>query len=137
MAIHAGKGTVFQVSINSSYVPVGQVVTIGGPDATVGTVETTDLDATMRTFAPTIGDAGSVNFTCNYDPANQGQAYLSGLVASPSTVTCKIIFPTTTKFYQFGAVLTQFARGGVTVDNIHTIDVGLKLSSTFTSPTTA
>jgi hypothetical protein len=136
MPVHAGKGTVFQVSVNSSFIPVGQVTSIGGPDASVGTFEVTNLDSSMREFTPTIGDGGSASLNVNYDPTNAGQAFLQGLVATPSTISCKIIFPTTTRFMTFGGVLTGFAAGPITVDNIHTRDIGIKISGSITVPTT-
>lgn len=136
MAFVAGKGTTLSVSVNSTFISVGQVVSISGPSANVGTYEVTDLDSSMRAFTPTIGDGGDISMACNYDPNNQAQAFLQGLIASPSTVSFRLVHPTTTKFLSAGGVLTGFGRGSVTVDNVHTVDISIKLSGSITVPTT-
>lgn len=139
MANYGGKGTQLQVSIASTFVPLGQLVSAGGPTGEMGTREVTHLDSSAREFAATILDGGEVSGSLFVDFANQSHQYMMGKVytATPSTgEAMKLVFSTTTKTMTFTAIPTAWPFGGFEVDGTATVDFGMKVTGLPTMPTT-
>lgn len=141
MANFPGKGTILQVAASStgSYSAVSQVQTIEGPSAEMGTREITHLGSVAREFAPTIVNGGTITAGVIYDPSNAGQALIQQTVHTtgvPSSLFWKVIFSTTTKFFAFEGIPTQFAISGVTVDDTVLANLGIQVSGLTTLPTT-
>jgi hypothetical protein len=83
MAVIPGLGTLLKVTITSVLTAVGQRVSIDGPEMSVGTAETTNLDSAWKTFRPTIPDGGTLSGTLQYDPKDTGHTFLFTLISSP------------------------------------------------------
>lgn len=139
MANYGGKGTQLQVTINSTFLAIGQITELTGPSGEMGTREVTHLDSSAREFAATILDGGEVSGTLLYDANGQAAAYFSGKVytATPSTgEAMKLVFSTTTKTLPFTAIPTAFGFTGFNVDGTASAEFGMKVSGLPTLPTT-
>jgi len=134
MATFIGKG--FTLSIAGT--TIGQVVSWSGPDMSYGTVETTDMSSTIRTFAGTIQDGGTAELTVNWDPDTAGSINHGTLLSTfkagaavalagdvPGVATADVITSA-------AAILTSFRVLGVTVDSIWQVSVGVKFSGDVT-----
>lgn len=141
MANFPGKGTLLQVALSStaSYNTVSQVQNIEGPSAEMGTREITHLASFAREFAPTIVNGGTVTAGIIYDPTNAGQMMIQSAVHTtgvPTSLAWRVVFSTTTKFFAFEGVPTQFSISGITVDDTVMANVGIQVSGVTTLPTT-
>ena len=129
------KGLGSQLVLNST--KIAQVTSLTPPQIEIGTVETTDLDATWRTHIATIGDGGTVSASVNYDPTTATHQNLTDLLTTPTTKAWKVTLSDTDLFFAFGGILTNFSPGAVTVDGLHTADVSIRVTGTVTMPATA
>lgn len=132
-----GRGTVLQLSVASSYMPIAQVVDITGPGAEIGTREVTNLSSTAAEFYPTILDPGEVTANIFYDPAELTHADLTNLLTTPTTASWKIVFPTTTFVISFGGSLTTFEQNGMDVEGTLGASLTITLTGAITWPSTA
>ena len=134
MATFIGKG--FTLSIAGT--TIGQVVSWSGPDMSYGTVETTDMSSTIRTFAGTIQDSGTAELTVNWDPDTAGSinhpTLLSTFKAGVAVALAGDVPGVTTSdvITSASAILTSFRVLGVTVDSIWQVSVGVKFSGDVT-----
>ncbi len=135
MATFIGKG--FTLSIAGT--TIGQVVSWSGPDMSFGTVETTDMSSTIRTFASTIQDSGTAELTVNWDPETAGSinhpTLLSTFKAGAAVALAGDVpgvGTTADVITSAAAILTSFRVLGVTVDSIWQVSVGVKFSGDVT-----
>jgi len=140
MANYGVKGTVLQVSISSTYTSVGQIRSIDGPGMTMNTREVTHLLSATKEYEATIGDPQEFKLSVLFDNVDQAQNLLLQRTTTPSTVlggdTFRIVFPTTTKFFQFQGVVTEFSPKGGDVEGTWMADVGIRPTRAITYPTT-
>jgi len=138
------KGCQLQIAHPSTvFVAVGQVQSLTGPSAEMGTRDVTHLGSTAKEFAPSIADAGEVSGTCVYYYTDAGQTAMQGLVVTPSTLNTttqltqfRIILPTTTKFFAFDGLVTKFDIVGGDAEGSMMADFTIKVSGAVTYPTT-
>jgi len=103
-----------------------------------GTVETTDMSSTIRTFAGTIQDSGTAELTVNWDPDAAGSinhpTLLSTFKAGVAVALAGDVPGVTTSdvITSAAAILTSFRVLGVTVDSIWQVSVGVKFSGDVT-----
>lgn len=95
---YKGFGTKLSIKISASFTLIGNVISVEGPDPTVGMRETTNLASTARAYRPTLPDYGKAKFTVQYDPDDTTtHSVLDGKITSPPTSPdeFKLEFPTT------------------------------------------
>lgn len=135
------KGTQLQISIASSYTAVGQLQMTDAPPMKMGTRDVTHLGSTVKECEATIGDPQEFKATLIYDPTNQAARLLETRVTTPSTVlggdSFKVVLPTTTKYWDFQAIVTEFTPKGGDVEGTWMAEIGLKASRAITLPTTS
>lgn len=142
MANFAVKGTELQVIYNSSLTPVGQLQSIAiGGGVTVGTRDVTHLGSSIKNFEATIPEGSEVTGVVIYDPSGGAARVIEDDAYTPSStaggLVYKIISPTTTKFWQFNAVCTQWEPQGGDVEGTWLANFSLKITRQITLPTTA
>lgn len=111
------------------FTTIAQRVSIGGPSLEVGTRETTNLDSSAKTFAPTLLDGGEVTCSIEWDPADATHTTLMNQMLTPPVPSdyWQVGYPDTTKIV-FQAIVTKFeAKEGTVEDNL-TADVTFKVS---------
>lgn len=117
-AVNPGNGTLLQCTISAVLTTVAQRVKLDGPELTVGTAETTNLDSTVKTYRPTIPDSGKISGTLQYDPQDATHLFLFGLYSSPATNAMAMVFsdvgPTT---FSFTGILTKLKPTGMEVES--------------------
>lgn len=82
MAKEAAIGADFELTISSTYVAIGQVKSISGPDVSVDTIDVTTHDSTSQWEEHVAGviRSGEITLDLVYDTANaQIVSFLSGL----------------------------------------------------------
>jgi hypothetical protein len=101
----------------STYVLIGNITSISGPESEVGSVETTVLTSTRKTYRYTIVDPGELSFELDFDPTDTtSHTLLAGLQDTPAMHSWQVTYPTTpAKKATFSGFLTKFApdAGGV------------------------
>lgn len=133
MAYAPGQGTVLQLSISASYTTVAQVTKLTPPQSEMGTVETTIITDSVRTFLATIRDSGEANFTIEWDSANATHAQLWAVHRSGALSDWKIIFNDAGDTdATFSGILTKFPWDEVTVDSVLMIPITIKVSGDIT-----
>ena len=117
-AVNPALGTLLKVTISSTLTTVAQRVKLDGPELTVGTAETTNLDSTVKTYRPTIPDSGKISGTLQYDPQDSTHSFLFGLYSTPATNAMALVFadtgPTT---FTFTGILTKLKPTGIEVES--------------------
>jgi hypothetical protein len=140
MANYGVKGSVLQVTIGTTYTAVGQIRSLDAPGMTMNTREVTHLTSATKEYEATIGDPQELKLSLLYDATDQGAVYMQTLTTTPSTIlggqSFKIIFPTTTKFFGFQGVVTEFSPKGGDVEGTWIADVGIRATRAITYPTT-
>ena len=137
------KGTVLQITTSGSttaFTAVGQIRSIDAPGMTMSTREVTHLGSATKEYEATIGDPQEFKLSILYDATDAGAVICQARCTTPSTVlggdTFKIIWPTTTKLFQFQGVVTEFAPKGGDVEGTWMADVGIRPTRAITYPTT-
>lgn len=143
MANYGVKGTVLSFTVGGStaaFTAVAQIRSIDGPGMTMNTREVTHLLSATKEYEATIGDPQEFKLSILYDASDPGAVALQTRTTTPSTVlggdTFKIIFPTTTKVFQFQGVVTEFSPKGGDVEGTWMADVGIRPTRAITYPTT-
>jgi len=143
MANYGVKGTVLQITTSGSttaFTAVGQIRSIDAPGMTMATREVTHLLSTTKEYEPTIGDPQEFKLSILYDASDAGAVICQQRTTTPSTVlggdTFKIVWPTTTKLFQFQGVVTEFSPKGGDVEGTWMADVGIRPTRAITYPTT-
>lgn len=135
MAINAGQGTVLKFTISSTLTAITQVVEVDGPDATVGTKETTNLSSTSKSYRATLPDGGTVTATIQYDPADTThEALTTAINAWPqAAVGASITFNTTGSHgAAFNCILTRFKPKGMNQEDNLEADIEFKITGVVT-----
>ena len=122
MAYKPGKGTELQLSINSTYTAIGQLVDVTPPSMANPSVDVTHLGSSERERIGTIFDGGSVSGSLLHDPGLDSHKQLvlnasSGAMRTYTPLSWKIVGATTTNTITFTGILTQFSFQTVTVDD--------------------
>lgn len=136
MANHRGKGTILRASAvaDTDEVIIAQVKSVTPPNMTKGTVETTVLASTARTFIATILDGGELTFVCNWDPDDTSHdTTIWTVFKADANYFFEIELPTgTKKIISLEGTITGFhpGNGGVTVDGLYELAVTIKVSGT-------
>jgi hypothetical protein len=117
MSVIPGLGTLLKATITSVLTTVAQRVSIDGPEMSVGTAETTNLDSTWKTFRPTLPDGGTLSGTLQYDPKDASHAFLFTLISSPSQTgnVMNLVFKDGT-IAAFTGILTKLKPTGMEVE---------------------
>lgn len=128
-----GKGATLAIGANS----IGQLVSVGGPSMEVGTVESTDLSSSARTFVSTITDGGEVSFTINYDSTDTEHAAIDTLMATPSdsqawTITLNDSGGSSGTTIAFTGICTNWELAGIEVDGLVQAECSVKVSGAVT-----
>jgi hypothetical protein len=132
MAINVGQGTILTIAT----VVTTQVIEIDGPEATVGTKETTNLSSTVKTYRAQLPDGGTVSATIQYDPVAASHTALTTLINTwpAQPVACIITFNTvaTTDKATFSAILTKFKPKGMNEEDNLEADIEFKVTGLVT-----
>jgi len=142
-AIYGGLGaTIAYSATGSTYTTIASVVSIDGPKLAVGSVETTNLASTVKSYRATLPDSAEVSFTIQYDPAQTTHQQLltlystpvgTGVVASPAyfwQVTFTDVTPTV---WHFQGLLTGYEITGLTVEGNVEANVTIRGTGTVTT----
>ena len=137
---YAVKGTDLQVSINSTYTSIGQIVSVDAPGMKVGKRDVTHLLSATKEYEPTIGDPQEFKGTILYNPSDPGVVFIQTRCTTPSTVAggdaFKVIFPSTAKNFAFTGFFTEFTPKGGDVEGSWMADFAIQPSRAITYPTT-
>lgn len=143
MANYGVKGTVLQITSSgstSSFTAVGQIRSIDAPGMTMSTRDVTHLLSVTKEYEATIGDPQEFKLSILYDASDPGAVACQLRTTTPSTIlggdTFKIVWPTTTKVFQFQGVVTEFSPKGGDVEGTWMADVGIRPTRAITYPTT-
>lgn len=133
MAVIPGHGTLLKITISSVLTNVAQRVTIDGPEMSVGTAETTNLDSTWKTYRPTIPDGGTLSGTLQYDPNDASHEFLFTMISSPpqAGVVMNLVFKDTT-VAAFTGILTKLKPTGMEVEENLEAEFEIKVSGPIT-----
>lgn len=120
-----------------TYTTIAEVVSISPPKISVGSVETTHLSSSRKTFRPTIMDGGEVSFEIHYDPDETTHSALTTLAtataANQAAKNWRITFTDATPAtYTFSAFVTGFEVGQVGVEENITATITMKVSGAVT-----
>jgi hypothetical protein len=117
-----------------TYVLIGNI-TISGPESEVGSVETTILTSTRKTYRYTIVDPGELSFEIDFDPTETTtHTKLAALQDQPAIHSWQIIIPCmlagvlTPKTATVSGFLTKFAPNAGGVEENLTAAVTIKLT---------
>lgn len=101
MTVWPALGTTLKVDKTGGTNPtttVGQVLSLD-LEPEVGSVETTNLASTAKTYRPTLPDGGEVSLEIEYDPTDTGvsgsHGWLKSIQQTPAVFTWQIAYPTT------------------------------------------
>lgn len=130
-------GTVLQLSIATVLTPIAQVVTVEGPEMSMGTVETTHLGSTAKTKRTTIFDGGKVSATVEYDPNGTTHTALEALIhtAKGTPDSWKLVYAdgkTTPANHAFSGYLTSFKPTGIEVEGVLQAEIEIEISGAVT-----
>ena len=132
MAFVLGKGTTLKLATTA----IGQVVSISGPNRSMGTVETTNLNSVVRTHLPTILDNGEVSVVIQFDPDEATHISLEGLLtASPPAAASWVITlsDATPSTYSFSGILTALnIEVASSVDDLTTATLTIRITGAIT-----
>ena len=119
--VNPGLGTVLKATYGTptpSLQPIAQRVKLDGPELTVGTAETTNLDSTVKTYRPTIPDSGKISGTLQYDPQDTSHLALFALYTTPATNAMALAFAdTSSTVFNFTGILTKLKPTGIEVES--------------------
>jgi hypothetical protein len=114
----------------ATYVLIGNILSISGPEGEVGTVDTTVLTSTAKTFRPTLLDPGELTFELDFDPTDTtSHTKLAALASTPTIHGWQITYATTpAKTCTVQGMLTKFAPSAGGVEENLTANVTVKCS---------
>lgn len=133
MAEYIAQGCTISVDKTGSgtYTKLAQIESFDGPSNTVGSVETTNLDSTRRTYRPGLPDGGEISFDLQFDPADTSHIYLRGLADAPATKSWQVSYPTATHatLDTFSGHLTEYKPSGGGSEDLLMASVTIKITS--------
>lgn len=108
------KGTTLQLSIGGVFTTVAQMVDIDGPEMSVGTVSTVNLNSVAQTKRPTLPDGGTVSGTLQYDPEDPTHTALFNLIWASDVESWKLNYPDGPQStHAFDGILTKLKPTGM------------------------
>lgn len=121
------------------YTPITQIVSVEGASNEVGSIETTHLGSTRKTYRPGLPDGGEVSFEVEYDPADTEHKFLRGLADEPEILSWQISYPTLPKatLDTFDGFLTAFTPGAGGAEENLTASVTIKVTGPVVTTTAA
>jgi hypothetical protein len=123
-----GELTIFR--FDGQVVP--DVMEISGPEMSVAEVERTPLGATAKRFRPSkVTEAGTVDVTIYYNPANAQHAAILAAAQVPSTANCEIEWSDGTKA-AFAAFVTAANFTGGEQEAEVLLEVSLRIDGAVT-----
>lgn len=123
------------VTLKLASTAVGNIVSLSGPNRSVGTVETTNLNSTERTFKGTILDNGEISGQLQFDPDDTQHGAMEALLtASPIAAGSWVVTYTdaTPSTYSFSGILTAFSVTSSSVDDLVMADFTIKITGAVT-----
>lgn len=129
MAGRASKGTVLKMATAA----VGHITTLGGPNMTVATIDTTTHDSTWNEFVAGMKDAGEVTFECNWMSTTTQKAVRDALGADPSAFSIEFPGGTSVSFSS-GVTAFGFSAGGVNDKLSNSVTLKISGAPTWTDP---
>lgn len=136
MAYQVGKGTVLQVSINSTFTTIGNQVEIQSPSISNPAIDVTCLTDSWRNKIPSIPDGGSLDISGIHEPILDTHKRLHNSASSNVTDSWKIVSsPTTTNTITFQGWVSAYQVTGITVDNAQRFSATITVTSAVTIST--
>jgi hypothetical protein len=136
MAINAGQGTILKFAVSGTLTALAQVVEVDGPDATVGTKETTNLSSVAKTYRATLPDGGTVTATIQYDPADTTHENLTAMINTwpQAAASGSVTFNTASGSHgaAFSCILTRFHPKGMNQEDNLEADIEFKITGVVT-----
>ena len=133
MTYAPGAGTLLKMKIATVYTTVAQITKLTPPSSEMGTVETTIISDSAKTFLATIRDSGEVTFTVEWDSADATHAALWTAHRAGTLTDFEVLFAdvgaTTVEFH---AIVTKFPWDEISNEIVVTIPITLKLSGDIT-----
>jgi hypothetical protein len=127
----AGTTLAFDPTTPLTYLTIGNITSISGPEGEVGSVETTVLTSTRKTYRYTIVDPGELSFELDFDPTDAAvHAKLAALQDVPAMHSWQITYPCagTPKKATIDGFLTKFSPDAGGVEENLTAAVTIKLT---------
>ncbi len=115
----------------NTYVLIGNITSISGPESEVGSVETTILTSQRKTYRYTIVDPGELSFEIDFDPTEATtHQKLAALQDTPAIHSWQISYATlpTAKTATVSGFLTKFAPDAGGVEENLTAAITIKLT---------
>jgi hypothetical protein len=102
----SGNGTIFAISIASTFTPVFEITSIKRSNVKNVTVDVSSLNSQAREHASVFKDCGDVDLTLTYVPLDPGQVGLAAAFATGALTNFKITYPETDGETTAGLVVT-------------------------------
>ncbi|HEY1118780.1 MAG TPA: hypothetical protein VGE43_13790 [Acidimicrobiales bacterium] len=132
-----GTTLAYSTTVDGTYTPVGNILSVNFPSATVESVETSNLSTSIQTFRPGRVDPGEVGFELQYDLGDTAHAALRKYVTGetpPAVLFWRVIAPVTpAKGEQFPGFLTEFGPGAEGADGNLEASATIKVSGAVTA----
>ncbi|MGB0437227.1 MAG: phage tail tube protein [Mycobacterium sp.] len=141
MAKHTTEG--YTVTFNSQ--AIGGLTNLPWPANARGEIDVTDYDSSGVETLPALVDAGSVDFSCIFDPDDAGQQALitNHALGDGTTQTCVITSPSssTTETTEGFITFTAYVQGWQVQGNVNgraeaNFSLRVQGNPTYTAPTT-
>ncbi len=133
LAVNPGKGTLLKATISTVLTTIAQRVSIDGPEWTVGTAETTNLDSANKTYRPTLPDPGKVTGTLEFDPQDPTHLFLIGCMTTPVVVVWNLVFEDADNtVFSFSGFLTKLKPTGMEVESNLEAEFEIQLTGAIT-----
>jgi predicted secreted protein len=127
----AGPGFLldYEKPSDGSWVHVGEVKDINGPDESTDEVDVTNQDSTggFKEFIATLQDGGNVTFDTNLVPGDTGQQALFGLKHARTIVPWRIQEGDTGYYTHFKGFVNKLGRA-FPVGGVMTVSCGIRVS---------
>lgn len=139
MTTTLGQGTTLSY-YNSTYVKIGTVLDISGPNRSRDVIETTILDQSSnhKSYVGGLVDSGEISFTIQYTPGTTADDYILGKLddstadSAESLETLKLVFTDSgTTDYYFNGIFTGFSPN-IVKDDVVTATITFKVSGAAT-----
>jgi hypothetical protein len=132
MAVYTGEGTRLQYQDGTAWETVAAAVSISGPEWTTGSVDTTDLTSTTKTFRVSkLADNGEISFDCWYNKTDH--ADINTMTTSPVEKSWRLKLAdadsTAEETWAFSGFLTKWALSGMEIEQNVKASGTIKLST--------
>jgi len=117
------------ISIDGGTTTVANVLSITPASVSVATIDSTDMDATWRTFIGGLKDGGEASFEISYDPSAATHTAIESAIDGAAKSIVVTWSDSTTM--SFSAIITGFSPSAA-IDDKLTASVSMKVTSTVT-----